>query len=614
MKKVTEWSWALLAALIFSICGVAAGPAVAEPAAPAATATPAAEASQIALVEPAAGAEVSQLNAAQKAYLALPRQERVEFFADPEKREQLVEKAGYYPQPISFSWQWAGHDGAECTLHVAANQDFSKERTVTTKEGKVSLDNLRIHTRYYWKVTAKTADGQSATSRARTFTTADEAPRLIRIDGVPNVRDFGGRKAMDGKRVKQDLVFRTAGLNDNAGTIYEDEQAVLDRDNGRLRKVKAQLQAKIAALKEQVKNPAEIDYVPFSLTPSWSVFRPAKTTLDGADLAAIEQLATVPEELLGAKREKAVMDQDGRFAFDTPAVKALSVFMQEFTAPSDGVMQIGCGGDWFWDFRINGVKVYDKLQGNGISPAAASNYIFNIQVKKGKNLAVVVLLNVSAGGSWCCAERPRVPIKTILENQIKNDEQSIKSMAKVVKGLEPGKNRLNDDMKKYMLDYLGIRTDIDLRSDRECYGMTGSPLGPTVAWVHNSSWSYQGLLTKEGKEAFAKSFKIFCDKKNYPIVFHCIAGQDRTGSLAFVLNGLLGVDEEELYKDWEISGFWNQDPELSHRERFDKLVDGFKANFPQPTWRGKMEAYVKSLGFTQEDIDRFRSIMLEEDK
>jgi len=428
------------------------------------------------------------------------------------------------------------------------------------------------------------------------------------------VRDFGGRKAMDGKRVKQDLVFRTAGLNDNAKPIYEDEQAVLDRDNGRLRKVKEQLQARIAALKEQVKNPAEIEYVPFSLTPSWSVFRPAKTTLDGADLAAIERFAAVPEELLGAKREKAVMDRDGRFAFDTPGVKLLSVFMQEFTAPADGLMQIGCGGDWFWNFRINGVKVYDELLGNEISPAAASNHIFNIQVKKGKNLAVVVLLSGPAGWSWCCAQRPRVPIKTILENQITNDEQSLAHLAKVFKGMAPGASRLNDDMKEYLLLCLGIKTDIDLRSDRECYGMTGSPLGATVAWVHNSSSAYQGLLTKEGKEAFTKSFKIFCDKKNYPIVFHCIAGQDRTGSLAFILNGLLGVDEEELYKDWETSGFWNPEPGFNHRERFDKLVDGFKANFPQPTWRGKMEAYVKSLGFTQEDIDRFRSIMLEEDR
>ena len=43
---------------------------------------------------------------------------------------------------------------------------------------------------------------------------------------------------------------------------------------------------------------------------------------------------------------------------------------------------------------------------------------------------------------------------------------------------------------------------------------------------------------------------MFLDPANYPIDFHCIAGQDRTGAVAFILNALLGVEEEELYLDW----------------------------------------------------------------
>ena len=49
---------------------------------------------------------------------------------------------------------------------------------------------------------------------------------------------------------------------------------------------------------------------------------------------------------------------------------------------------------------------------------------------------MVVLLSGAGGWSWCCAEQPRVPIKTILENQITNDEQSLANLAKVVKGME----------------------------------------------------------------------------------------------------------------------------------------------------------------------------------
>jgi hypothetical protein len=60
-------------------------------------------ASEIHLVEPAPGAEVSQLHAAQKAYLQLPREERVRFFADAEKRKKLAHVAGFHPKPVSFS-------------------------------------------------------------------------------------------------------------------------------------------------------------------------------------------------------------------------------------------------------------------------------------------------------------------------------------------------------------------------------------------------------------------------------------------------------------------------------------------------------------------------------
>ena len=42
------------------------------------------------------------------------------------------------------------------------------------------------------------------------------APRLIRVARVPNVRDLGGRVTEDGRRVRQGLLFRSAGLNDNA--------------------------------------------------------------------------------------------------------------------------------------------------------------------------------------------------------------------------------------------------------------------------------------------------------------------------------------------------------------------------------------------------------------
>lgn len=181
-----------------------------------------------------------------------------------------------------------------------------------------------------------------------------------------------------------------------------------------------------------------------------------------------------------------------------------------------------------------------------------------------------------------------------------------KSQGKMV----PGAVTMTDASRAYAKDVLGIRTDLDLRSDKECFGMTGSPLGPEVKWIKISSSAYSGMAKDSSKEAFAKAFRVFLDEKNYPIDFHCIAGADRTGSLAFILNGLLGVDEEELWRDWEVTAFQKEKIDFGHRTRFSKLVKVFDA-FPGATIHEKIVAYVKSAGFTDADIEKFRAIMLE---
>ena len=181
-----------------------------------------------------------------------------------------------------------------------------------------------------------------------------------------------------------------------------------------------------------------------------------------------------------------------------------------------------------------------------------------------------------------------------------------KSQGKMV----PGAVTMTDASRAYAKDVLGIRTDLDLRSDKECFGMTGSPLGPEVKWIKISSSAYSGMAKDSSKEAFAKAFRVFLDEANYPIDFHCIAGADRTGSLAFILNGLLGVDEEELWRDWEVTAFQKEKIDFGHRTRFGKLVKVFDA-FPGATIHEKIVAYVKSAGFTDADIEKFRAIMLE---
>ena len=177
------------------------------------------------------------------------------------------------------------------------------------------------------------------------------------------------------------------------------------------------------------------------------------------------------------------------------------------------------------------------------------------------------------------------------------------------KPVAPGRMRVSSETVEFINRTFGIRTDLDLRNDQEVWGMTASPLGPSVVWAHLSADGYHGLQSASGKQAFARHFRLFLDEKNYPILFHCSAGADRTGSLAFVLNGLLGVDEEELWKDWEINAFWDTNMDFRHQWRCDALSKDFNA-LPGASFADKCASYVKACGFTDDDISRFRELML----
>lgn len=181
-----------------------------------------------------------------------------------------------------------------------------------------------------------------------------------------------------------------------------------------------------------------------------------------------------------------------------------------------------------------------------------------------------------------------------------------------------GRNRLTAADVEYMTGTLGIKTDLDQRSPGEVADMTASPLGPSVKWIHNPSSCYAGIFLEDGKKAMAKNFRVFCDPANYPIYFHCIGGADRAGSLAYTLNGILGVERHLLNTDWE-STFYPTLPEMRSDYKdhtfwcgewhFD---DGFaKYGDANTSWNKRIELYLLDCGVTMEEIEKFRSIMLE---
>ena len=158
---------------------------------------------------------------------------------------------------------------------------------------------------------------------------------------------------------------------------------------------------------------------------------------------------------------------------------------------------------------------------------------------------------------------------------------------------------------------LGIRTDLDLRMPRECWGMTGSPLGDGVKWVNISSGSYARFRKLPwAREAVKKAFDVLADEANYPLVFHCIGGADRTGCLAMMVEVLCGVDMDEALKDWELTGCYTARLNFVHKKTIDHFV-AYLAEFPGDTDEARMCAFLAACGVSEAQMDSVRRIMAE---
>ena len=191
---------------------------------------------------------------------------------------------------------------------------------------------------------------------------------------------------------------------------------------------------------------------------------------------------------------------------------------------------------------------------------------------------------------------------------------------------KPGASRLTDESRAEATRTLGIVTDVDLRGKNERYGMDVSPVGPGVRLVTTSPCvrSYSNITCDMSRAALKVILPTFLppDPKNFPIVFHCIAGADRTGNLAYILGGLLGVSPSDLACDYCFTTFarsewepWNtgggfDEAGQPRKYALDRTRAAIGA-FPGATENERIESYVKSLGFTDADIAAFRDFMLE---
>lgn len=160
---------------------------------------------------------------------------------------------------------------------------------------------------------------------------------------------------------------------------------------------------------------------------------------------------------------------------------------------------------------------------------------------------------------------------------------------------------------------LGVNTVIDF-----CNRLTPWPLFGGDVWsvqlassVHGCPISFRkdGVPGEEfyvrgvqdSADSYREAFELLADADNYPVLYHCAAGTDRTGVMSALLLELLGVDRASIIADFRLSEQVDRPGNLLAMQR---LLDEITA-------QGGIEKCLENIGVTSETQQRIRELLLE---
>lgn len=198
-----------------------------------------------------------------------------------------------------------------------------------------------------------------------------------------------------------------------------------------------------------------------------------------------------------------------------------------------------------------------------------------------------------------------------------------------------------------LVDDLGVRTAIDLRSrgERESKGVGPTEARAEVCVFHlpmvddvfarpeqprpavtDMGVAYMRMLDI-GQDAVAQTIEILASAEKLPAVFFCAAGKDRTGALAAVVLGLLGVSDNDISADYaetagvaraiidrarvdspDYNDVWSRLPADAlgaPAHVMDSMIQGIRA--AHGTW----ERYAESIGVNSGVVGALREGLLE---
>jgi len=159
-------------------------------------------------------------------------------------------------------------------------------------------------------------------------------------------------------------------------------------------------------------------------------------------------------------------------------------------------------------------------------------------------------------------------------------------------------------------DELGIRTDLDLRGSGEDPRPVLDP--SVVRWVNIPVRGYGHIVEAPWRRAYKRIFNLLARRSRYPLVFHCWGGADRGGTLAFLLQALLGMRRADLLRDYEMTSLSLWGCRTRRSEYFKGLLRALRSfGPPGASLSGQAEAYLLDIGVTPDVQAAIRGILVE---
>ncbi|MBQ3900837.1 MAG: tyrosine-protein phosphatase [Clostridia bacterium] len=173
--------------------------------------------------------------------------------------------------------------------------------------------------------------------------------------------------------------------------------------------------------------------------------------------------------------------------------------------------------------------------------------------------------------------------------------------------------RLTRRGKETVNDVLKIRTEIDLRGEDGVFHE--SEAGPDLKYVMIPSLHYSDMIRDEGPALLKRIFELLCDRENYPVYIHCQAGADRTGVAVMFLLGLLGVPDDVIEADYNVTSLSIDDRRdwrgSLHMDDFLATLGGIS---PAPTVSESLRNFLYTVGIPAEKLDGLRDFFLDATK